>query len=89
VEGKICGVIRVHRVFYHRQLLPYEQLRYAQLLPMFITNTSCLFKLLNNPAGSVSRWCNRNRKLSTATQEAPEEQNILLTSTSDPDAGGN
>jgi hypothetical protein len=33
------------------------------LLCWFITHISCYLKLLNNPAVSVSQWCNRNRKL--------------------------
>jgi hypothetical protein len=50
--------------------------RFASLLTG-ITHTSSFFRLFNSPLGSVSRWCNTNRKLSAvlSPQQHKNHQN--------------
>jgi hypothetical protein len=48
----------------HRQL-PCEQIRYVYVPSHFYHPHFLLFELFNNPADSVSRWCNINRNPST------------------------
>lgn len=45
--------------------LPCEQIRYAYVPSHFYQPHFLLFKLFNNPAHSLSRGCNNNRKPST------------------------
>jgi hypothetical protein len=63
-----CLVLNVARFFLgflsppvlHRLIAYEEQTRFVYF---------CTFKLFNSPVDSVSRWCNTNIKLHTATQE--------------------